>query len=139
MLLDAFKKQVKMLFKVNIWIYFSDTVWIATKISQIGVCSTTKSLKLIYEFLVGELPKQWFSTSTLAMWHKDVSQIQVKELLFCIQKVSSYGVMIDESARGETKHFILNKVLDLLNEQEFEKIIQDLEQELEKAIEHSKK
>ncbi|RIB25708.1 hypothetical protein C2G38_2165211 [Gigaspora rosea] len=33
----------------------------------------------------------------------------------------------------------LNEVLDLLNEQEFEKIIQNLEQGLEKAIEHYKK
>ncbi|RIB10659.1 hypothetical protein C2G38_2205546 [Gigaspora rosea] len=99
-----------MLFKVNKWVYSSDTVWLATKISQVeqvSVRSTTESLKLIYEFLVGEPPKQWFSTSTLATWHKDVSQIQVKELLFCAQKVSSYGVMIDESTRGETKQFVV--------------------------------
>ncbi|CAG8714612.1 17284_t:CDS:1, partial [Gigaspora margarita] len=68
--LNAFKKQVKMLFKVNKWVYSSDTVWLATKISQVGqisVHSTTESLKLIYEFLVDEPLKQWFSTSTLAI------------------------------------------------------------------------
>ncbi|CAG8852975.1 486_t:CDS:2, partial [Gigaspora margarita] len=69
----------------------------------------------------GEPPKQWFSTSTMAMWHKDISQIQVKELLFCIQKVSSYGVMIDESTRdikccnGETIAKTVKEIIQASN------------------------
>ncbi|CAG8558176.1 6773_t:CDS:2 [Gigaspora margarita] len=226
---DEFQKQIKMLFKFDKRVYSSNTVWLATKISQVGqnsIRSTTECMKLIYEFLVGEPPKHWFSTSTLATWHKDVSQIQVNELLIYAQKVSSYGVMIDESTRGEIKQFVvclmfwnpdknfpvaqmiylkeikrcngetiaktvneviqtsnldvqnclknyrpedehtkcqakvnewlnyliemknnhymffaneLNEALNLLNEQEFEKIIQDLERGLDKAIEHYKK
>ncbi|CAG8515814.1 11427_t:CDS:2, partial [Cetraspora pellucida] len=91
---DEFRKQIKMLFKIDNREYSSNTVWLAAKILQVGqnsIRSTTESMKLIYEFLVGEPPKHWFSNSTLATWHKDVSQIQVNELLSYAQKVSSYG------------------------------------------------
>ncbi|CAI2193716.1 16325_t:CDS:2, partial [Funneliformis geosporum] len=48
--------------------YSSNTVWLATSITQIGETSMRSSIedtKLIYEFLIGESPRKWLSTSTL--------------------------------------------------------------------------
>ena len=64
-------------------------------------------MKLIYEFLTGEPPIQSISTSTLAMWHKDISQLHINNFLLDIQTSSHFGIMVDESTRGEIKYFII--------------------------------
>ncbi|CAG8464337.1 12520_t:CDS:2 [Cetraspora pellucida] len=92
------------------WAYSLNAIWLATQISQEGqvlIRSTTECIKLIYEFLVSEPPKQWFSVSTLVTWHKDISQIQVNRLLSYVQKVESFGVIVNKSTRRETKQFVM--------------------------------
>ncbi|CAB5364592.1 unnamed protein product [Rhizophagus irregularis] len=53
----TFQKKIKSIFEVNKCSYTSNTVWLATSISQVGqvsLHSTVECMKLIYEFLIGE-------------------------------------------------------------------------------------
>lgn len=69
--------------------------------------STVECTKLIYEYLVGEEPRNWLSTSTLRTWHQDVSHIHVSSQISQIAMAPAFSIMIDESTRGEIKIFIL--------------------------------
>ncbi|CAG8849928.1 22547_t:CDS:1, partial [Racocetra persica] len=60
-------------------------VWLSTKISQIGQTSlttTVESLRLVYEFLIGEPPQRWLSATTLSTWHKEVPQIETEARIY---------------------------------------------------------
>ena len=80
----------------------------ATKVAQVGkIQQLNKCIKLIYEFLIGEPPKQWISVPTLTTWHKNISQICINDFFLDAQTSPCFGVMVDESTRGETKYFII--------------------------------
>ncbi|GBB89377.1 hypothetical protein RclHR1_16030006 [Rhizophagus clarus] len=107
---DAFKEKIKSLFMVNKRKYSSNTVWLATSIAQVGeisMRSTVECTKLIYEFLTEESPQNCLSTSTLHTWHKDVSQIYINNHISQIANAPVFGIMVDESTRGEIKNFVL--------------------------------
>ncbi|GBB90493.1 hypothetical protein RclHR1_17480006 [Rhizophagus clarus] len=90
--------------------YISNTVWLATSIAQVGeisMHSTIECTKLIYEFLTGESPQNWLSTSTLRTWHKDVSQLYINNNISQIANAPVFGIMVDESTREEIKNFVL--------------------------------
>ena len=102
----------KKLFKLNKKEYDTQFVKLITDISLIGHTSITTAvecLKAFYTFLTGESPEKWISTGTLSCWTKEVAEISIKQnkpneknsLFF------SYGIMADESTRGEKKVFIL--------------------------------
>lgn len=107
---DTFKRKIKSIFKTNKREYSSSTIWLATSISQIGqlsMHSTVECIKLIYEYLIGEAPRNWLSTSTLRTWHQDVSNIYVSSQISKIAIAPTFSIMIDESTRGEIKNFVL--------------------------------
>ncbi|CAG8748188.1 32351_t:CDS:10 [Gigaspora margarita] len=63
-----FHKKVKTIFNPNKNCYSSNTIWLATNVLQVGqmsLRSTVEYMRLVYEFLVEELPRDWLSTSTL--------------------------------------------------------------------------
>ncbi|CAG8459801.1 5936_t:CDS:1 [Cetraspora pellucida] len=69
---ENFCDKVKSIFKLNNKSYSSNTVWLATNILQVGQASlrsTAECMQLIYEFLTGEPPQNFLSTSTLRTWH----------------------------------------------------------------------
>ncbi|CAB4380068.1 unnamed protein product [Rhizophagus irregularis] len=107
---STFKKHIKSLFKENEKHYTTDAIWLATQITQVGqvsVRSATECMKLMYEFLIGEPPKTWLSHSTLVTWHKDISQLYTNSIICEIQSVTNYGIMVNESKRGEIKNFLI--------------------------------
>lgn len=92
--------------------YNIETIQMATQLCQIGQMSyrsVTECSKKVIEWLIGEEPDKWFSTSTLVGWHKDVAAIHVNQN--CLEatksKFSAYGIMADESTRGDQKIFII--------------------------------
>ena len=106
----AFKKQLKNIFKTNKRDYSSNTIWLATNISQVGqisLRSTAECMRLIYEFLIGEPPQNLLATSTLRTWHQDISKLHVDTQIYQAITASSFGILVDESTRGETKNFVL--------------------------------
>ncbi|CAG8682155.1 13956_t:CDS:2, partial [Cetraspora pellucida] len=73
----AFRNKIKFLFKINKWKYLSNTIWLASSISQVGnisMRSTIECTKIIYEFLIGEPP---FSQ---------------------IKQAPAFGIMVNESS-----------------------------------------
>ncbi|PKC55071.1 hypothetical protein RhiirA1_504521 [Rhizophagus irregularis] len=107
---DTFKTKINSLFMINKRKYTSNTVWLATSIAQVGeisMRSTVECIKLVYEFLIGEPPQNWMSKSTLQTWHKDVSQLYINNNISQIANAPAFGVMVDESTRGEIKNFVL--------------------------------
>ncbi|PKY52833.1 hypothetical protein RhiirA4_470718 [Rhizophagus irregularis] len=107
---DIFKNKINSLFMVNKRKYTSNTVWLVTSIAQVGeisMNSTIECTKLIYEFLTGESPQNWLSTSTLRTWHEDVSQLYINNNISQIVNAPVFGIMVDESTRGEIKNFVL--------------------------------
>ncbi|GET64031.1 hypothetical protein GLOIN_2v1761399 [Rhizophagus irregularis DAOM 181602=DAOM 197198] len=106
----TFQKKIKSIFEVNKCSYTSNTVWLATSISQVGqvsLHSTVECMKLIYEFLIGEPPQNWISISTLRTWHQNVSKLHVNAQICQVANTSVFGIMVDESTRGETKNFVM--------------------------------
>ncbi|PKY33938.1 hypothetical protein RhiirB3_453247 [Rhizophagus irregularis] len=106
----TFQKKIKSIFEVNKCSYTSNTVWLATSISQVGqvsLHSTVECMKLIYEFLIGEPPQNWISISTLRTWHQNVSELHVNAQICQVANASVFGIMVDESTRGETKNFVM--------------------------------
>jgi hypothetical protein len=109
---NKFKKTVNKMFKVNKKEYTPQFVQLATEISNKGhnsISSTIESTKAVLEFLTGETPTTWISPSTLTKWNKEVAQINLQEnrpknttLHFY-----GYGIMADESTRGEKKIMII--------------------------------
>src|SRR5205814_9218518 len=62
----TFKRKIESIFKINKYEYTSNTVWLATSISQVGqvsLNSTVECMRLIYEFLIGEPPQNWLTIS----------------------------------------------------------------------------
>ncbi|CAG8600517.1 10933_t:CDS:2, partial [Gigaspora margarita] len=55
------------------------------------------------EFLVREPPKDWLSSSTLHTWHKDVSELQFNEQTYQVKNALAFGIIVDESTRGQLK------------------------------------
>jgi hypothetical protein len=105
-----FQKQIKSIFKDNKRNYTSNTIWLATSISQVGqmsLHSTVECMKLIYEFLIGEPPQNQLSISTLRTWHQDVSKLHVNAQICQVANAPVFGIMVDESTRGEIKNFIM--------------------------------
>ncbi|RIB24662.1 hypothetical protein C2G38_2139166 [Gigaspora rosea] len=107
---EEFRKKVKKIFNPNKNFYSSNTIWLATNVLQVGqmsLHSTVECMRLVYEFLVGEPPRDWLSTSTLRTWHQDVSELQFKEQINQIRNALTFGIMIDESTRGQIKNLVL--------------------------------
>ncbi|RIB08768.1 hypothetical protein C2G38_2251808 [Gigaspora rosea] len=107
---EKFRKKVKTIFNPNKKCYLSNTIWLATNVLQVGqisLHSTVECMRLVYEFLVGEPPWDWLSTSTLRTWHQDVSESQFKEQIYQIRNALTFGIMIDESTQGQIKNLIL--------------------------------
>ncbi|CAG8852287.1 28145_t:CDS:1, partial [Racocetra persica] len=66
-------------------------VWHSTKILQIGQTSltvTVESLRLVYKFLIGELPQRWLSAMTLSTWYKEVSQNETEARIYKVSQCS---------------------------------------------------
>jgi len=107
---NEFKNQVKSLFKINQHEYSPQMVWLSTSMTQVGqvsMHSTIDCLHLVYEFLIGEKPKKWLSRSTLSTWHQEVANLEVNSTITKLSEVNSYGVMVDESTRGENKYLVI--------------------------------
>ncbi|GET66310.1 hypothetical protein GLOIN_2v1761399 [Rhizophagus irregularis DAOM 181602=DAOM 197198] len=85
----TFQKKIKSIFEVNKRSYTSNTVWLATSISQV------------------EPPQNWISISTLRTWHQNVSELHVNAQICQVANASVFGIMVDESTRGETKNFVM--------------------------------
>ncbi|RGB32966.1 hypothetical protein C1646_762283 [Rhizophagus diaphanus] len=66
-------------------------------IGQLSMHFTVECTKLIYEYLLGEEPRNWLSTSTLRTWHQDVSHIHVSSQISQIAMAPAFSIMIDES------------------------------------------
>ena len=64
-------------------------------------------LRLVYQFLIGEDPIRWLSRSTLSTWHKEVAQLEINSTIKQLSKSTSYGIMVDESTRGENKYLVV--------------------------------
>ncbi|CAG8641684.1 14153_t:CDS:2, partial [Funneliformis caledonium] len=75
----TFQKKLKSIFQANKREYASNTIWLATSISQISQIS----LRFTVEF----------------MQQQDISTLHTNAL--------SFGVLVDESTRGEAKYFVL--------------------------------
>ncbi|CAJ0831497.1 1902_t:CDS:2, partial [Entrophospora sp. SA101] len=101
---------IKSLFKINKNEYSPQMVWLATRITQVGqvsMHSTVECLRLVYQFLIGEKPKKWLSRSTLSTWHQEVANLEVHSTITQLSEVNSYGIMVDESTRGENKYLVI--------------------------------
>ncbi|CAJ0767299.1 15284_t:CDS:2, partial [Entrophospora sp. SA101] len=57
--------------------------------------------------LIGEKPKKWLSRSTLSTWHQEVANLEVHSTITQLSEVNSYGIMVDESTRGENKYLVI--------------------------------
>ncbi|RIB05986.1 hypothetical protein C2G38_2218178 [Gigaspora rosea] len=64
-------------------------------------------MQLIYEFLMGELPKDWLARQTLYTWHKDILKLHISVQINQLANASAYRIMVNKSTRGETKNFIM--------------------------------
>ncbi|CAG8784719.1 18187_t:CDS:2 [Gigaspora margarita] len=82
---DEFRKKVRSIFSINKKSYSSNTIWLVTNILQVGqtsLRSTVECMKLLYEFLTGEPPKDQLSTSTLRTWYKGVSELHFNRQIY---------------------------------------------------------
>lgn len=107
---EEFREKVKTIFNPNKNFYSSNTIWLATNILQVGemsLRSTVECMRLFYEFLVGEPPRDWLSSSTLRTWHKNISELQFNEQIYQVKNALAFGIMVDESTRGQLKNLIL--------------------------------
>ncbi|RIB12802.1 hypothetical protein C2G38_1785321 [Gigaspora rosea] len=92
--------------------YTTETIEMATKVCQIGSMSFRSAVectKAVVEWLIDEEPDQRFSRKTLIGWHKDVAAIYTINQCNIIEKGQffAYGIMADESKRGNSKIFII--------------------------------
>ncbi len=105
-----FRKKIKSIFKINNREYTSNTIWLATSISQVGqtsLRSTVECMRLVYEFLIGEPPQDWLTVSSLCTWHQDISELHFNEQIHQVANAPVFGIMVDESTRGQVKNFVL--------------------------------
>ncbi|CAI2195196.1 14020_t:CDS:2, partial [Funneliformis geosporum] len=91
--------------------YTPEFVSLATDLSNVGqmsLASTVKCTKEMVTFLTGDSPESWLSSSNLSRWNTEVAQISIQENLpEFTNKFDSYGIMADESTRGEKKIFLI--------------------------------
>jgi len=106
------KTTIQNLIKQNKKEYNSDFVKLTTQVSQIGQISFTtaaKSITTIFNFLTETDNQSWISASTISRWHKEVSELHIKNI-FQQNDQSNYftlGIIADESGRGEKKVFLI--------------------------------
>jgi hypothetical protein len=73
-----------------------------------SLASTVKCTKEIVTFLTDHSPESWLSSSNLSRWNKEVAQISIQENLpLFTNQFDSYGIMADESTKGEKKIFLV--------------------------------
>ncbi|CAJ0881903.1 11376_t:CDS:2, partial [Entrophospora sp. SA101] len=107
----VFQNAVTKKFKANKNAYTPEFVSLATQMSNIGqmsLSSTVQCTKEIFAFLTGQSPESWLSHRTLARWNKEVAQVVIHDNLpnkDC--RFFSYGIIADESTRGEKKIFLV--------------------------------
>jgi len=110
---NEFQRQSYKLFKKNKKEYRPEFMKLAIDISLVGHTSITAAAnctKSFYKFLTGEDPEKWISPKTLSQWTKEVAEISIKNNKpnEVNSKYFGYGIMADESTRGENKIFILS-------------------------------
>ncbi|CAG8741236.1 35001_t:CDS:2 [Gigaspora margarita] len=108
---EGLKTAIKQHLMENKHKYTAKTVQMATRICQIGKMSYRSAVectKAVVEWLIDEEPNKWFSVKTLIGWHNDVAKIYLNQQSNIIEsfKFSVYGIMADESKRGDCKIFI---------------------------------
>lgn len=104
-------KGIKKMVKENKHTYTPEFIALVTQMSNIGqssLSSTVQCTKEFFTFLTGDSPDTWISTSTLSRWNKEVAGITVTDNLpGTTSQFSSYGIMADESTRGDKKIFLV--------------------------------
>ncbi|CAG8748659.1 12685_t:CDS:1, partial [Ambispora leptoticha] len=108
---ENFKKSAKKLFKFKNE-YSAQFLQMATEISnlgQISLKSTVVCTKKFYEFITGEEPEKWINIHTLSRWNKEVAALQLDSNKPKSYNISNYGygLLVDESKRGERKILIV--------------------------------
>ncbi|CAG8707520.1 1003_t:CDS:2 [Cetraspora pellucida] len=108
---ENFKKSAKKLFKFKNE-YSVQFLQMATEISnlgQISLKSTVVCTKKFYEFITGEEPEKWINIHTLSRWNKEVAALQLDSNKPKSYDISNYGygLLVDESKRGESKILIV--------------------------------
>src|SRR6185369_3470359 len=105
------QKGIKKMVKENKHTYTPEFIALVTQMSNIGqssLSSTVQCTREFFTFLIGDSPDTWISTSTLSKWNQDVARITVSENLpGTTSQFSSYGIMADESTRGDKKIFLV--------------------------------
>jgi hypothetical protein len=109
---EQFKKEAEKLIKVNKKEYTPEFIQLVTELSNTGVISissTAECTKIIQAFLTGKEPEKCISKNTISRWNKEMARLRVCESLN-VDKGSrffTYGLMADESTRGERKIFLV--------------------------------
>ena len=97
--------------KENKHTYTPEFIALITKISntgQISLFSAIQCTKELYIFLTDHSPNTWISASILSRWNKEIAELKVIENIpnLASSQFASYGIMADESTRGEKKIFL---------------------------------
>jgi len=109
---EQFKKGADKLIKANKKEYSPQFVQLVTELSNTGVISissTVECTRKLYTFLTGKKPDKWISSDTISRWNQETAKLFVWKSLD-VDKESSfftYGIMADESTRGERKIFLV--------------------------------
>ncbi|CAG8647667.1 9194_t:CDS:2, partial [Funneliformis mosseae] len=82
----TFQKQLKSIFQINKREYTTNAVWLAT---------------------IREPSQNWLTVSTLCTWHQDISKLHIDTQIHQAINAPSFGILVDESTRGEAKNFFL--------------------------------
>jgi hypothetical protein len=103
---------IKNMIKENMKQYTPEFVQLVTTISNTGsisISSTVECTRAIIEFLTGKEPDHWISTGTISRWNKEVATLCLRQN--CPKDTKSrfysYGIMCDESTRGDKKIFLV--------------------------------
>lgn len=109
---EQFKMETEKLIKVNKKEYTPQFVQLVTELSNTGIISISSTVELtkkMYTFLTGEEPDKWISVGTVSRWNEEIARLfTCKSLSIDIEsRFFTYGVMADESTRGEKKIFLV--------------------------------
>ena len=109
---ERFKKGAEKLIKENKKEYTPQFIQLVTELSNTGVISissTVECTRKLYTFLTGKEPDKWISRGTISRWNQETAKLFVWKSLDVDRESSffTYGVMADESTRGEKKIFIV--------------------------------
>ncbi|PKK61653.1 hypothetical protein RhiirC2_816295 [Rhizophagus irregularis] len=107
---QTLKESIKAMIMKNKSQYTNEFINIATQISQVGQISfrsTVQATQLILGFLTGESSP--LSKQSIIRWNKEISEMHVNEIFNQSNtfKFYSFGIMADESTRGQQKIFVL--------------------------------